>query len=292
MEDIIRKVLERKKAKVFSPLTASQCGYEGIQDYCRRKRVFDFYFKENVEGFEPLQEIFLRGLFIEMAYIEILRQEYKDVKTGITGYYKGLKVDPDVIVNDKIVEIKSVSRIPEKVKELHRIQAGIQMLAFNLKSEIHYVKVDSEGIDVKVYDVEPLKQEEIAKILDENKKVIETIKKNEYPEIPQDKMPNKSPCSFCPHYHMCWQEQEQINLTLSVEIDKYYELRQRYKELNREVKDLKEELEKWEKAFPKESGRYLIGKYLLSVSVIKGGQEIKYIKPDIIRYHIKKEEGK
>jgi hypothetical protein len=301
-EDLVSEALLEMRLDIENPFTASQCGYQGLEGYCRRKRLLNHFKPENIEEDEDLQKVLIKGYFTELAYKQIVRDIHKErVYTKVTWNFNlngiPIRVDPDIWIPalQKIIEIKAVKKIPEKPFEHHRIQVGIQILACPklAKGEIHYIEWEGRKWNMKVYNVEPLKQEEIDKIIEENKIVKEYWDNKQIPPIPDGFQMYKYPCFLsrntrCPHWDDCWLVEKSATEILIDDIDVYYKVTQKVKQVRNALERLEEYKKKLEQFLPKEQGLYRCGDYELKVNVIPETIIPAYKREAYIRYTIKR----
>jgi len=302
IETLVEEALLKMRLDIEDPFTASQCGYPGLEGYCRRKRLLNHFKPENTENDEELQKVFIKGYFTELAYKQIIRDIHEErVYTKVTWNLSmdgvNIRVDPDIWIpaRQKIIEIKAVKRIPDKPFEHHRIQVGIQLLACPRKAigEIHYIEWEGRKWNMKTFTIDKLKDEEIEKIKEENKIVMEFWQNKQIPPIPDGFQMYKYPCFIsriarCPHWDDCWLVEKSATEILIDDIDVYYKLYLKIKSLKESLQKLESYKDKLEQFFPKEQGIYKCGDYELKVNVIPETIVPSYKREAYIRYTVRK----
>lgn len=301
IEKQVEEALRKFKVEITDPFSSSQCGYPGLEGYCRRRRLLNHFKPENIEENEDLQMVFLKGYFTELAYKNIIRDIYEErVFTNLRKPWStdGIRVDPDIWIPSlkKIIEIKATRRIPEKPFEHHRIQVGLQIKACPVKNpiaEIHYIEWEGRRWNMKVFKMQPLSDEEYKKIVEENKVIKWYWERKQIPPIPEEFNHYRYPCYWgrgnrCPHWDDCWLVEKDAKEILVEDIETYYKVKMKIRELNSAIKRLQEYADKLEKFLPKEQGIYRIKDYILKVNIIPETIVPQYKKKSYIKYTVKK----
>ncbi|MEM2264644.1 MAG: hypothetical protein QXX03_05580 [Nitrososphaerota archaeon] len=304
MLDLNKKVEERLlklKKDIQDPFSASQAGYPGLEGYCRRKRLLNHFKPQNIEENQELQQIFLKGFFAELGYVQIIKDVVKErvftkVQWKLRNGNQEIRVDPDIYIPslNKIIEIKAIRRIPEKPIEMHRIQVGLQIEASPKKSsgEIHYIEFEGRKWNLAIFPVLRLTSDELKKIFEENEIVMKHWETKTIPDIPEGFSPYKYPCFYsrlsrCPHYDDCWlKEKGSIEIFID-DIDKYYLIKQKIRNLKKAIENLEKFAEKIEQFFPKEVGIYNVGNYELRIHYIPETEVPAYKRSAYYKYTIK-----
>lgn len=302
MLDISKKVEERLlklRKEIEDPFSASQAGYPSLEGYCRRRRLLNHFKPQNIEENQELQQIFMKGFFAELAYVQIIRDIIDErVYTKAQWKLNGMRVDPDVYIPSlkKIIEIKATKRIPEKPFELHRIQVGLQIEACpkeDAEAEIHYIEFEGRKWNLGIFKIQRLTQEELDKIYAENEIVKKHWIEKTIPEIPEGFSHYKYPCFIsritrCPHYEDCWMREKQTAEIFIDDVDKYYLVKQKIKQLKKAIENLEKFTEKLEQFFPKDVGIYSVGNYILKVNYIPETEVPAYKRSAYYKYTIKR----
>jgi len=302
IEKMVEEALLKLKLEITDPFTSSQCGYPEMEGYCRRRRLLNHLKPENIESDEELQKVFLKGYFTELAYKHIIREIFQEkVFTKVTWKLKMddiyIRVDPDIWIpqRNQIIEIKAVKKIPEEPYIHHKVQVGLQIIACprkNPNAEIHYIEFEGRKWNMKVFKVDPLTNEDFEKIKEENKIVKTYWDKKEIPPIPDGFEKTKYPCFItrfnrCPHWDECWLPEQAIKIE-APDLENYYNIIQKIRELNKEIEKLEAEKKKYEELFPKEEGKYEIGDFELKVYIIPETIVPSYKRDKYYKFSIKR----
>lgn len=302
IEEKIREVLLKQKLEIIDPLSASQCGYEGLEGYCRRRRILSHLKPQNIEENEELQKVFLKGFYTEFAYKNILRQALKErVYTSVEWKLKQngitIRVNPDAYIPalHKIIEIKAIKKLPEKPIEMHRIQVGIQIEACpreNITAEIHYIEYEGRKWNMRIFNIDRLKRDELDKIYKENEIVADYYQRREVPPIPSGFSHTRYPCRIgmtrCPYFDDCYVVEKNFTDIVIDDIDNYYKVKKKISDLEKSIERLRTYCKKFEELFPKEKGLYRIGDYTLSVIHIPEQVVKEHIRSAYTKYLIRK----
>ncbi|HDI74370.1 MAG: hypothetical protein DRJ52_01260 [Thermoprotei archaeon] len=123
---------------------------------------------------------------------ELVEREYEGVK---------IRGRVDRLLEDSLIEFKTVSRIPKQPYDSHVAQSQLYMWLFN-KPKAYIVYVSRSDGRVKAYEI-ARDEEAIASLLQRVKKFSDALKKGAIPEPEQSKL-----CEYCEYLNICSAREE------------------------------------------------------------------------------------